>query len=108
MTDQRLPLPTLGAVYRAVHFCSSHLLTDDALCGSNLIEQLCSTLQRLFVHLNLDDTAAVSKYPQRSIAVVRIYFHDRSQGYHTRRPVMGGSRDAANCHGERIRSCVRL
>lgn len=71
MIDQRPSPPTLDAVRKAVYFCSSHLLTDDELSGSHLIEELCSTLQKLFFHLTWDDTAAVSKSPNRKLAVDR-------------------------------------
>lgn len=62
-TDQRPSPPTLDVVHKVVYICSSHLLTDDELSGSNLTEELCSTLQRLFFYLHWDDTVAESEPP---------------------------------------------
>ena len=53
----------LDVVHKAVYICSSYLLTDDELSGSSLIEELCSTLQRLFFYLYSDDTATESECP---------------------------------------------
>ena len=63
MADKRPSPLTLDVVHKAVYICSSYLLTDDELSGSSLIQELCSTLQRLFFYLYSDDTATESECP---------------------------------------------